>query len=39
VWWWEPAWIAAPRLGSPWENCALFDSAGVMLPAARALAR
>ena len=27
VWWWEPAWISAPRAGSPWENCALFDSA------------
>ena len=38
VWWWEPAWIAAPRGGSPWENCALFDSAGVALPALRALA-
>ena len=39
VWWWEPAWVAAPRGGSPWENCALFDSSGVLLPAARALAR
>lgn len=39
VWWWEPAWIAAPRHGSPWENCALFDSVGVILPAARAFAR
>jgi arabinogalactan endo-1,4-beta-galactosidase len=39
VWWWEPAWIAGPGAGSPWENCALFDSAGVLLPAARALAR
>lgn len=39
VWWWEPAWIAAPRAGSPWENCALFDSAGAPLPALRAFAR
>lgn len=39
VYWWEPAWIAAPRGGSPWENCALFDSAGVALPALRVLAR
>lgn len=39
VWWWEPAWIPAPGHGSPWENCALFDSAGVELPALRAFAR
>jgi arabinogalactan endo-1,4-beta-galactosidase len=39
VWWWEPAWIAAPRGGSPWENCALFDSSGAALPALRAFAR
>jgi len=39
VWWWEPAWTAAPRAGSPWENCALFDSSGALLPAARAFAR
>lgn len=39
VWWWEPAWIAGPRAGSPWENCALFDSTGALLPAARAFAR
>lgn len=39
VWWWEPAWIAAPRAGSPWENCALFDSTGAALPALRAFAR
>lgn len=39
VFWWEPAWIAAPGRGSPWENCALFDSAGVALPALRAFAR
>ncbi len=39
VFWWEPAWIAAPGYGSPWENCALFDSAGAALPALRAFAR
>ena len=22
---WSPEWIAAPNLGSPWENIALFD--------------
>jgi arabinogalactan endo-1,4-beta-galactosidase len=38
VWWWEPAWIAAPRAGSPWENCALFDTTGNALPALRAFA-
>ena len=32
VWWWEPTWIAAPGSGSPWENCALFDSTGALLP-------
>lgn len=37
VYWWEPAWIAAPEAGSPWENCALFDSTGLALPALRAL--
>jgi arabinogalactan endo-1,4-beta-galactosidase len=39
VWWWEPAWIAAPRGASPWENCALFDSSGTALPALRTFAR
>jgi arabinogalactan endo-1,4-beta-galactosidase len=39
IWWWEPAWLATPAPGSPWENCALFDSAGTILPAARALGR
>lgn len=39
TWWWEPAWIAAPRNGSPWENCALFDSTGRALPALRAFGR
>ncbi len=38
VFWWEPAWIAAPRGRSPWENCALFDSTGTLLPAARGFA-
>lgn len=37
VWWWEPAWLATPGANSPWENCALFDEKGRMLPAARAL--
>ncbi len=39
VWWWEPAWLAGRGAGSPWENCALADSAGRLLPAARELAR
>lgn len=39
VYWWEPAWIAAPGSGSPWENCALFDSSGTALPALRAFGR
>jgi arabinogalactan endo-1,4-beta-galactosidase len=39
AWWWEPAWIASPRGGTPWENCALFDSSGAALPALRAFAR
>jgi arabinogalactan endo-1,4-beta-galactosidase len=25
---WEPAWISVSGVGSPWENCALFDSSG-----------
>lgn len=33
LFWWEPAWIAAPGHGSPWENCALFDDRGRALPA------
>lgn len=33
VFWWEPAWIAAPRHGSPWENLALFGADGRPLPA------
>lgn len=33
VYWWEPAWIAAPGQGSPWENLTLFDPAGRPLPA------
>jgi len=37
VWWWEPAWLATPGAQSPWENCALFDEKGRMLPAARVL--
>lgn len=38
AWWWEPAWVAAPGAHSPWENCALFDEKGRLLPAARAFA-
>jgi arabinogalactan endo-1,4-beta-galactosidase len=30
---WEPAWVAGGS-GSPWENCALFDSTGALLPGA-----
>lgn len=33
VFWWEPEWIAAPGLGSSWENLALFDEHGQALPA------
>lgn len=39
VFWWAPEDIAAPRRGSVWENCALFDSAGRSLPALEALGR
>ncbi len=38
LFYWEPAWINIPRsdyVGSPWENQALFDSAGKPLPALR----
>lgn len=37
LYWWEPAWVSVPGAPSPWENCALFDSTGARLPAARAL--
>lgn len=37
VYWWEPAWIAVPGVGSSWENATLFDADGMLLPAARAL--
>ncbi|MGD9548524.1 MAG: arabinogalactan endo-beta-1,4-galactanase [Candidatus Krumholzibacteriia bacterium] len=30
---WAPEWIAAPGLGSSWENLALFDQEGRALPA------
>lgn len=33
VYYWEPAWVSAPRAGSPWENVTLFDSTGAALPA------
>lgn len=38
LFYWEPAWINIPGsdyVGSPWENQALFDSAGNPLPALR----
>ena len=38
LFYWEPAWINVPNsdyVGSPWENQALFDSAGKPLPALR----
>ena len=38
LFYWEPAWINIPDsdyVGSPWENQALFDSAGKPLPALR----
>ncbi|MEO5989755.1 MAG: glycosyl hydrolase 53 family protein [Candidatus Eisenbacteria bacterium] len=38
VFYWAPDWISAPGLGSAAENLALFDAAGMALPAADALA-
>ena len=38
VFWWEPEWIAAPGLGSSWENLTLFDEQGQVLPALDAFA-
>ncbi len=37
VCYWAPDWIAAPSFGSAWENLALFDDDGALLPAASAL--
>ncbi|MCY3487091.1 MAG: glycosyl hydrolase 53 family protein [Bacteroidetes bacterium] len=34
---WAPEYIAAPNFGSPWENLALFDFKGEVLPGASAL--
>ncbi len=34
---WEPEYIAAPGFGSPWENLALFDDSGEVLPGAATL--
>lgn len=34
---WAPDYVAAPGYGSPWENLALFDDQGDVLPAAAAL--
>lgn len=33
VFYWAPEYVAAPGLGSPWENLALFDPGGEALPA------
>jgi len=35
--WWAPDWMAAPGYTSVWENMALFDNSGEVLPAAAAL--
>ncbi|MEM9997900.1 MAG: glycosyl hydrolase 53 family protein, partial [Bacteroidota bacterium] len=37
VCYWAPDWIAAPEFGSAWENVALFDDAGRLLPGALVL--
>lgn len=34
---WAPDYVATPGYGSPWENLALFDGQGDVLPAAAAL--
>ncbi len=39
VFYWAPDWITAPGLGSAGENLALFDSTGLLLPAADTLGR
>lgn len=31
IFYWEPDWISAPDLGSPWENVTLFDFNGELL--------
>lgn len=36
---WAPEHIATTSVGSPWENLALFDDAGTLLPGAEALGR
>ena len=36
LYYWEPAWISGGESGSPWENLALFDFQGGVLPAAQA---
>lgn len=38
VFYWEPAAITAPRRGSAWENCALFNAEGELMPSAAGLA-
>lgn len=37
VFYWGAEWIAAPEMGSSWENLALFDFDGVPLPALEVL--
>jgi arabinogalactan endo-1,4-beta-galactosidase len=37
VCYWAPDYVTTPGLGSPWENLALFDNNGNVLPGARAL--
>jgi dipeptidyl-peptidase-4 len=36
IFYWEPDYISAPGLGSPWENLALFDFDGNLLPSVAA---
>jgi len=32
VFYWEPDWISTQTFGSPWENLAMFDFSGELLP-------
>ncbi|MBU1676132.1 arabinogalactan endo-1,4-beta-galactosidase, partial [bacterium] len=36
VFYWAPEWITTPTFGSAWENLALFDETGEVLPALEA---
>jgi len=38
VFWWAPEWITSPGFGSSWENVALFDNTGEVLPALQVFA-